>query len=423
METIFALATAPGRAGLAVVRVSGPLAHEAAGRLAGPLPTAGRTLRRLRGSVGELDEALVLTFEDGRSFTGEPVVELQLHGSPAVAKAVLNELSLIEGLRGAEPGEFTRRALENGRLDLAQVEGLADLIDAETEAQRRQAFRLFSGALGASVEGWRHTAIRAMALVEATIDFADEDVPERIPGEVGELISDLAARLNVEIAGASAAERIRHGFEVAIVGRPNVGKSTLLNRLAGREAAITSQTAGTTRDVIEVRMDIRGLPVTLLDTAGLREGLDEIERIGIARAIERAEAADLRLHLVDRAEGPWMAPESGDLVFEAKDDAGSAPDGVSGATGVGVDRLISRVGGVLEERASASSLAARARHVTALTQAVAELEAAAAELAGGEAEIVAEHLRRAVRKLDSIVGRVDVEDVLDHLFRSFCIGK
>ncbi|MFT6075012.1 MAG: tRNA modification GTPase, partial [Yoonia sp.] len=245
-----------------------------------------------------LDEALILCFDAGKSFTGEEVVELQLHGSPAVVSAVMRVLGSNSELRQAEAGEFTRRALENGRLDLAEVEGLADLIDAETESQRKQAVRVFSGALGALADGWRTKLIRAAALLEATIDFADEEVPFDVTPEVRELLDSVASEMQREADGVRAAERVRDGFEVAIIGAPNVGKSTLLNMLAGRDVAITSEIAGTTRDVIEVRMDLNGLPVTLLDTAGLRETDDIVEGLGVARAQERAERADLRIHLI-----------------------------------------------------------------------------------------------------------------------------
>ena len=256
-DTIFALATAPGKAGVAVVRLSGTRVSEAADLLCGGLPSPRlASLRVLKDGEGRrLDEALVLYFPEKASFTGEAVLELQLHGSVAVVNQVLRVLSNIEGLRLAEPGEFTRRALENGCMDLAQVEGLADLIEAETEAQRQQALRVLSGDLGKIAEVWRNDLIRAAALIEATIDFADEEVPVDVTPEVNALLSETRKTLEREIAGVSVAERIRTGFEVAILGAPNVGKSTLLNALAGREAAITSEIAGTTRDVIEVRMD------------------------------------------------------------------------------------------------------------------------------------------------------------------------
>jgi tRNA modification GTPase len=428
MDTIFALATAHGKAGVAVIRVSGPLAHDAGTRLAGPLPVPRRAgLRLLRDAEGvRLDEALVLVFEDERSFTGEPVVELQLHGSTAVVSAVLRVLSEIDGLRQAEPGEFTRRALENGRLDLAQVEGLSDLIEAETEAQRRQALRVLSGDLGDRAEEWRRDLIRAAALLEATIDFADEEVPTDVSPEVSDLMKRVMASLQQEIAGVSSAERVRTGFEVAIVGAPNVGKSTLLNALAGRDAAITSEYAGTTRDVIEVRMDLGGLPVTLLDTAGLRETEDKIEGIGIARARERASLADLRVFLIEGSDAPDFAPEAGDIVLKAKADLLDDKQGaISGVSGEGVQNLIEDVTARLSERAAAIGVATRERHRIAMLRAVDALKEAERLVLLGEdmTDLAAEELRTAVRALDSLVGRVDVENVLDEIFASFCLGK
>ena len=315
MDTIFALASAQGKAGVAIVRVSGPLAHDACTQLCGRgVPPRGTILRVLRDEMGEpLDQALVLSFSAPNSFTGENVVEFQTHGSIAVVTAVLDSLSKINGLRLAEPGEFTRRALENGKLDLSQVEGLADLIDAETEAQRKQAHAVLSGGLGLLAERWRKDLIRAASLIEVTIDFADEDVPVDVTPEVTTLLSGVQLDLERECKGVVIAERIRHGFEVAIVGAPNVGKSTLLNALAGREAAITSEYAGTTRDVIEVRMDLGGLPVTLLDTAGLRETTDHVEGMGISLARKRAEEADMRVFLVESDEEMDVKMQTGDI--------------------------------------------------------------------------------------------------------------
>lgn len=426
MDTIFALATARGKAGVAIVRVSGPLAFETARKLAGVEPTPRvPVLALIKGADGSLiDQGLILPFAEGASFTGEDVIEFQLHGSPAIASAVLEELGGLNGLRLAEPGEFTRRAMENGCLDLAQVEGLADLIDAETEAQRRQAIRVFSGALGDKTEGWRRDLIRAAALLEATIDFADEDVPVDVTPEVTSLTERVRAEVSEAAAGVKMAERIREGFEIAIVGKPNVGKSTLLNALAGREAAITSSIAGTTRDVIEVRMDLRGLPVTFLDTAGLRETEDEVESIGVARALARAEQADLRIFLTGLDGEPnLVAPKGEDIVVQGKADLGGT--GVSGLTGEGVSNLLDRAHEILSERASGAGLAIRERHRVALIKAEAALEACAAELSLGmdRAEIAAEELRIAVRALESMIGRVDVESVLDEIFASFCLGK
>ena len=424
-ETIFALATAPGRAGVAVVRVSGPRARSSVERLTGPLPARGRGLRWVRSPDGEkLDQALVLTFPEGASFTGEEVVELHLHGAPAVVRAVLAALGQIDGLRHAEPGEFTRRAFQSGRMDLAEVEGLSDLLQAESEAQRRLAMRSFDGATSRLVENLRRDLVRAAALIEATIDFADEEVPEDVGPEVQALLDGLISRMQAEVQGAAAAEMIRDGFEVAIVGPPNAGKSTLINYLAGREAAITSEIAGTTRDVIEVRMEIAGQLVTVLDTAGLRETEDQVERIGVERARTRAEAADIRLHLLA---GPDAAPEiavqPGDLVLLAKDDDGTR-GGISGRTGAGVDRLLAALSEELERRVAPARATTTARQAQAMARAMDGLLKARDLLATAEtADLAAEELNEAMRALDSLTGRIDVEDKLDLIFSSFCIGK
>jgi len=426
MDTIFALATAQGRAGVAVVRISGPMAVPTVAILCGDVP-ATRGVRALRDSGGELlDEALILHFPEGKSFTGESVVELQLHGSPAVVNAVLRCLGDMAELRQAEAGEFTRRALENGRLNLAEVEGLADLIDAETESQRKQAVRVFSGALGALADSWRTRLIRAAALLEATIDFADEEVPVDVSPEVNDLLGQVRAEMASEAEGVRVAERVRDGFEVAIIGAPNVGKSTLLNRLAGRDVAITSEVAGTTRDVIEVQMDLDGLPVTLLDTAGVRDTDDIVEGLGVARAKERAERADFRIHLVmdPSAPGDDLGPD--DLVVQAKSDL-HLVDGlaISGKTGDGIDELIDRVSQRLQEKVGQIGIAMRERHRVAMVRAIGYLDDAVQALETPDAmtDLVAEDLRSAIRAVASIVGRVDVEHVLDEIFSSFCIGK
>ena len=423
MNTIYAQASARGRAGVSIVRLSGPGAWGAVGALTGSLPEPRlAALRTLRWQGVDLDQALVLLFPHGASFTGEAVAELHLHGSLAVVSAVLRALAAMPGLRLAEPGEFSRRALENGCLDLAQIEGLGDLIDAETEAQRRQALRVLSGAVGRRAEAWRVALIRASALLEATIDFADEDVPFDVMPEVTVLLDGVLADLQREADGARAAERVRDGYEVAIVGLPNAGKSTLLNALAGREAAITSEVAGTTRDVIEVRMDLGGLAVTLLDTAGLRDTDDPVESIGVARAIERAQAADLRVFLQDINGLPdGLPPVGDDIVVQAKADVGG---GVSGKTGAGLADLVARITAILTERAAGAATITRERHRLAVLSAIGSMESAKVEIVtGGRAELVAEQLRAAIRALDSLVGRVDVEQVLGEIFSSFCIGK
>lgn len=428
MDTIFAPASARGKAGVAVFRISGPGAKAALQLLAGRVPRARQaSLCRLRWNGDLIDEALVLVFDQGASFTGEDVVELQVHGSVAVVQALQRILAEIPGLREAEPGEFTRRALENGQLDLAQVEGLADLIEAETEAQRRQAQRVLSGAIGKRAAEWRTRLLRAAALVAALIDFADEEIPEDVTDEIGDLLRRLVSELAQEVRGSRFAERIREGFEVAIVGEPNAGKSTLLNTLAGRDAAITSEIAGTTRDVIEIRMDIAGLPVTLLDTAGLRETDEVVEAIGIERALQRARLADLRIFLVgEPAVFPLLQPGEGDLVVRAKADLNIGQGlAVSGLTGEGLEELLQEVARILGGKVGSVGVATRERHRIAMERAIDALEAALCDLKLGDArlEIVASEIELGIRALDSLVGRIDVESLLDEIFRSFCIGK
>lgn len=425
METIFALASARGKSGVSVIRISGPNAFGCARLFGFELPEVRHAaLRSLLSGGVILDQAIVLAFSAPHSFTGDDVVELHLHGSIATVNAALRALGSVEGFRIAEPGEFTRRALENDRLDLAQVEGLSDLIEAETEAQRRQAMRVFSGALGNVAELWRTDLVRAAALIEATIDFADEDVPVDVTPEVRELIDKTIDAIEREVRGFSASERIRDGFEVAIVGRPNVGKSTLLNVLAGREAAITSSVAGTTRDVIEVKMDLGGLPVTILDTAGLRLTDDEVETLGIERARARAAVADVRVILLESATDDLpLEPLEGDIVLVSKADISGGD--ISATSGEGVQELIEQIASILESQAGGAGLAVRERHFSAMVRAKTSLGIARDRLMRHPhlAEVIAEDLRDAIRALDSLVGRVDVEHILDEIFSSFCIGK
>lgn len=427
MDTIFALATAQGRSGVAVIRISGTQAFDCAGTLCGTLPAARKVgLRELKDPEGAaLDRAMVIAFDAPASFTGENVVEFHLHGSVAVVAAVLRVLGTGPA-RMAEPGEFTRRALENDKMDLAQVEGLGDLIEAETEAQRQQALRMVQGALGETIEKWRGQLIRAAALIEVTIDFADEEIPVDVTPEVLSLLGAVRKDVQSELNGFSAAERIRSGFEVAIIGAPNAGKSTLLNTLAKRDAAITSERAGTTRDVIEVRMDLAGIPVTLLDTAGLREGRDDIEAEGIARAISRAHAADLRVFLMEPGERLAIDPRDADIIIAPKADIRS--DGVlavSGKTGQGVPDLIARISDTLSGKSQVAGLATHARHRDAMQTALVALEDAIRFVGAGpdRYDIAAEEIRVAIRRLEALVGRVDVENLLDEIFSSFCLGK
>ena len=428
MDTIFALATAQGKAGVSIVRISGPDAENALNALSSPAVPVGRpSVRALVGKDGtHIDEAMVLRFAKPHSFTGEDVVELHVHGSIAVVQAVLWELSTIQNLRHADAGEFTRRALENNRLDISKVEGLADLIDSETEAQRTQALRVLSGELGNLTNYWREKLVRAASLIEATIDFTDEDVPVDVSDEVIDIIGKIRYSITKEINGSVIAERVRSGFEVAIVGAPNLGKSTLLNALAGREAAITSEIAGTTRDVIEVRMDLGGVPVTLLDTAGIRETNDVVEEIGVSRALDRAAVADVIVYLYDDT-SQLTAFEDDEAVIRlrAKDDAGVYPDGISGHTGNGIEDLVRHLTQRFGDITRDVGIATRERHRIAMQEALVHLLNAESIVQQGPEvyDIGAEELRISCRVLDTLIGRVDVESLLDEIFSSFCIGK
>ncbi len=427
MDTIFALASAPGKAGISIVRLSGPLAIIVAEKLTkSKLKEKQPNLRVIYDSDNHfIDQALILIFSKPYSFTGENVVEFHLHGSSAVVSSVIKLLGNFKGLRSAEAGEFTRCALDNGKLDLAQVEGLADLIDAETDAQHKQAARIFNGALGKKTKEWRAKLVKAGALLVATLDFADEEVPEEVTPEVEKLINVVLSDLDKEIIGVQTAERIRTGFEVAIVGAPNLGKSTLLNYLVGRDAAITSNVSGTTRDVIEVKLDLRGLPVTILDTAGIRISDDKVEEIGISRALERSSLSDLRIVLTEDGEYPsGLKKRDTDIICIAKDDQGNR-GGVSGKTGAGIDRLKNNIWDILNDKAQYVGIATRERHKSSMVNAKKFLGNAVVSLRDGPEyyDITAEEIRAATSALDSLIGRIGVEDVLDEVFSSFCLGK
>ncbi len=426
MDTIVALATAQGRAGVAIVRVSGDLAWQVCVALAGTIPEPRQaTLMVLRDSSAEMiDQALVLVFDEGRSFTGEKVCEFQIHGSVAVVAAVLRACLAVDGVRTAEPGEFTKRAFLNGKMDLTEVEALADLIDAETEGQRRQAMKVLDGSAGRVVDNWREDLLLSLTMIEASMDFADEELPDDLISYVDAPMERVLSGLNLELQGRRAAETIRDGYEVAIIGRVNAGKSTLLNALAGRDAAITSERAGTTRDVIEVRMDIAGMAVTLIDTAGLRETSDEIERVGIERGMLRARNADLRVFLKS---SPLDSPEgiqADDIVVLSKADVWNE-GGISALTGAGIFELIAEIQMRLSTQVKSSSVFNRERHFDKLQRAEAHLSSGRRILseASDAWELVSEEIHCAIRCLDGIVGRVDVEDVLGRIFSSFCIGK
>jgi tRNA modification GTPase len=454
-DTIYALSSGRPPAAIAVVRISGPQAGAALQSLIGRLPPPRQAVfARLRDPATKetIDQGLALWFPGPRSATGDDVAELHLHGGRAVVAAVLEVLGRTGGCRPAEPGEFTRRSFENGRLDLTQVEGLADLIAADTQAQRRQAVRQIGGWLGNKAEAWRTQLVAALALVEARIDFVDEaDVPEDLVTPALAGVRALREEMAMALADQWRGERLREGVTVAIAGPPNAGKSSLINRIARREAAIVSPYAGTTRDVIEVHLDLGGVPVVLLDTAGIREGGDPVEQEGVRRARARAAGADLVLWVVDATgtdasmlgldhrPGDTATPRASWIIVNKIDKIGQPTEiiesmirsidyrsfYISALKGEGVDALLEALTDfVAEEFAGIEpALITRERHRIAVQDAVAALDVALAESPDGREEIIAEELRLAARALARLIGRVDVEDVLDVIFRDFCIGK
>ncbi len=447
-DTIFALASGAGRAGVAVFRISGPLSGPILSALTGKaLPTPRRAVRAklcapaVSPVPGELiDDALALWFAAPASFTGEDVVELHTHGGRAIAQALTDTLRLL-GARPAEPGEFSRRAFEAGKLDLTQAEAIADLVDAETAAQRRQALRQMDGQLTRLYEGWRERLVRAQAHMEAEIDFSDEELPGGLTDGARRSLEQIIGEMRAHLADGHRGERLRDGLHVAIFGAPNVGKSSLLNRIAGREAAIVSSTAGTTRDIIEIHLDLAGYPVVLADTAGLREeAAEEIEEEGIRRARARAQAADVRVAVFDAQALPDLDQEtlalvqSDSLVVINKIDdlrtrqglpdqiSGQSVLAVSAKTGDGLDDLLAALGNKAASVLDGGGAPAltRARHRAAIED---SLSALAHALTAELPELAAEDVRMAGRALGRITGRVDVEEMLDVIFREFCIGK
>ena len=415
-----------------------------------PEPRKAALARVRDPASGEvIDEALALWFPGPHSETGEDVAELQLHGGQAVIAGLFAALGKIGSCRPAEAGEFTRRAFENGKLDLTRVEGLADLIAAETQAQRRQAFRQLKGLIGDRAEEWRRELIEALASIEARIDFADEaDVPENLVELALFAAQQLRSKIAACLANSGHGERLREGLVVAIAGPPNAGKSTLLNRLARREAAIVSPIPGTTRDIIEVHLDLGGYPLTLLDTAGIRESGDPVEQEGVSRARARAAAADLVLWVTDASGAGAAAEEVGqrptgaevwllrnkiDVATEGipRIESSSAKEGInrsfaiSAQSGAGVDSLVEALSDFTRTYfgATESAIVTRARHRQAFETTIAALDRALGHRASGEEELIAEDMRSAATTLGRLTGRVDVEDILDVIFRDFCIGK
>ncbi len=440
-DTIVALATAPGRAGVAVIRISGPAAGAALESLIGRRPPPRKAVRARfsdpeTGAV--LDDGLVLWFPGPASFTGEDIAELQGHGGRAVVESLLEVLCRLPGVRPAEPGEFTRRAFEHGKMDLTQAEGLADLINAETEAQARQALRQMDGALARLYEGWRGVLVPLLAHIEAFIDFPDEDLPDTLDDTVRGRVADLSDQIRRHLDDGARGERVRDGLYVAVIGPPNAGKSSLVNAIARRDAAIVSATAGTTRDVVEVHLDLGGYATVLADTAGLREAADDIEGEGIRRALARAETADLRIAVFDGEQWPaFDAPTAAlvddrTLVVVNKIDqcpepgpfpiAGQEAMPISVQTGEGMEVLLFALEAEVRERLETRGAPAltRRRHRHALEACADALDRA---LSAPGVDLMAEDLRLATRSLGRITGRVDVEDLLDVIFRDFCIGK
>lgn len=440
MTTIYALSSGHGKSGVAVIRVSGPKASDALTALAGDLPPPRiAVLRKLHAPVSTeiLDRSLIIWFPGPASFTGEDVFELHVHGGRAVIDGVFRALSNLPDLRIAEPGEFTRRAFENDKIDLTEAEGLADLIDAETEAQKKQALRQSSGSLRAIYEGWRTRLVHALANIEAELDFSDEgDVPQHVADRAHSEIRDLRAQIAAHLNDRRGGEILRDGFRVVIAGPPNAGKSSLMNALARRDVAIVSEQAGTTRDVIEVRLDLGGFPVILMDTAGIREAASDIEQEGVRRTLERAKEADLVLWIEDvrsrdtnivniAKTSPGVktikAYNKIDLI-NAQGGAGEL--GISVRTGAGLDALIVSLTDAAEQAAGIGENPAitRARHRNELESCCVSLENfLSSEFS--DLELRAEDLRLAATSLGRLTGRVDVEDILDRIFADFCIGK
>lgn len=441
-DTIFAISTPPGRSGVAVIRISGPSARDCFPNFGVAVPQARRaalaTLKDSRDGL-PIDQALCLFFPSPNSFTGEDVVELHVHGSMAVLEKLMSRLSEVSGFRMAEPGEFSRRAFDHGKLDLIEAEGLIDLIEAETEAQRRQALRQMQGALSDLYTGWMDRLAGALANIEAALDFSDEDdVPDELLPADREAIAHVAEEMRGHLSDGARGEIIRGGVRVAILGAPNVGKSSLLNALARRDAAIVSDIAGTTRDRIDVHLSLSGIPVTLTDTAGLRETADVVERAGIDRALQASREAHILLLVEDAVSGKCSNVGVGGgtrcLTLWNKADLGPAsavldqvaanPDAllVSAATGEGLRMLEERLGELAKELVGTEEapVITRGRHREAVSD---SLRATDAALAGHVAVLVAEDLRRAVSALGRVVGKVDVEDLLDRIFGQFCIGK
>ncbi len=440
-DTIYAVATGRGPAGIAVIRMSGPQSRDALVALTGkPAVPRRAVLRRLHTPEGGLiDEALCLWLPGPDSFTGEDGVEFHCHGAASVTTLMLETLARVEGCRLASAGEFTRRAFLNGRMDLAAVEGLADLIDSETEHQRQQALRQMMGGLSREIDQWRLDLLHILALFEADLDFSDEgDVDGEVSRRARFGLEALRDTMSLVLAQGDRGERVREGLTVLLAGPPNSGKSTLLNGLARRDVAIVSPVAGTTRDIVEARLNLDGYAVTVLDTAGLRETDDLVEREGVRRMLARATSADVVLWLNSVELPPVSPPEalvrSGVTLISVLTHMDRAPEGtvvgsnlaVSAVTGLGIDSLVQRIAAFASAEvgtAEEGAVLTRARHREAVAEALAGIDRALAILHSTQTELVAEEVRLAMRAIGRITGNVGAEQVLDQVFSHFCIGK
>jgi tRNA modification GTPase len=438
-QTIFALSSGRPPSAIAMVRVSGPQAGPLLNALGGKIPPARTATRVLLRDVGQqpIDDAVMVWFPGPASATGEDVAEFHVHGGRAVLAALFAALAGFENVRAAEPGEFTRRAFENGKLDLTEAEGLDDLIHADTDRQRRQALRQLKGLLGDRARDWRARIIEASALIEAGIDFSDEgDVPAELIAPAIAKIKTLLAEIQEVLAAQGQSERLRDGLVVAIAGPPNVGKSTLMNQLARREVAIVSPHAGTTRDVIEVQLDLDGYPVTVIDTAGIRETDDPVEQEGVRRARARAADADLVLWLADSPQAEikphgtapvWLVRNKIDIAAGGRPMAqseGRAGFEISASRGDGLPELSAALVSFAQDYfgGNEGGLIGRTRQRKLLQETAASLQRCIDVVGKGE-ELAAEELRTAIHSLGRLLGRVDVEDILDVIFREFCVGK
>ena len=430
-ETIFALSTAAGKAGIAIIRISGEKAFEAVKKLAGSVPSARNAVfRKLVYNDELVDQAIVVCFPAKNSYTGEDLAEFHIHGSNAIIQELSDILSCGLNLSFAKPGEFTQRALENGKMDLSQVEAVIGLIEAETKEQKKQSLNVLSGGINNKATEWRGLLVQALGLVEVMIDFSDQDIEANFKGEINVLIIKLISYLEKELTQYKSSEIIRDGYDITIIGKPNVGKSSLLNYIAGKEKAIVSSYAGTTRDIIELGIDLQGYRVNFFDTAGIHKTDNIVEGIGIEKAIKKAKDSNMRIFLLennDIADQFFIKVQPNDLILSAKVDIHKPEEllGISAKTGEGIDNMLDLIFKRIKNETVSSSVLINIRHKSLIKNAVKSLYSSKDELdeTNFQIEIVAEYLRSAIVQLDLLVGKINVEDILGAIFSKFCIGK